>query len=171
VADAFDVATSGDGSSVVVGTFSGVATFGDASVTSAGGEDVFVAWIDADGEWQGATRAGGSADDLVTGVAVASDGRALVTGRLAGAASLGHVHQGEVDGAFVAAVEPGGAWSWVATADGTGFGRDWHAAALPDGGAMVAGGFWGTVVVGDVELVSEGQQDVFVARVDPLGKW
>jgi hypothetical protein len=170
-ADAVGVATAGDGSSVVVGTFSGVATFGDTSVTSAGGEDVFVAWIDADGEWRGATRAGGSADDVVTGVAAASQDRALVTGRFAGAASIGDAQQGTVDGSFVAAVESDGAWSWLATADGTGVGREWRAAALPGGGAMVAGGFWGTVAFGDVELVSEGLQDVFVARLDELGRW
>ena len=54
-----------DGSSIVTGYFYDTATFGSTTLTSsAGGTDVFVAKMNADGTWAWATKAGGTGADI-----------------------------------------------------------------------------------------------------------
>ena len=52
-----------DGSSIITGVFFGTATFGSLpSLTSVGLEDIFIAKVDADGEFGWARQAGGDSD-------------------------------------------------------------------------------------------------------------
>jgi hypothetical protein len=55
----------------VAGYFSGTATFGSSSLTSAGGYDVFVAKLTSTGSYTWAQQAGGTNDDQAQGLAVA----------------------------------------------------------------------------------------------------
>jgi hypothetical protein len=78
-----------DGSSIVTGYFSGIATFGSTTLTSAGGSDVFTAKMNADGSWASATKAGGTSDDQGVGIAALSDGSPIVIGEFRGTATFG----------------------------------------------------------------------------------
>ena len=78
-----------DGSSIVTGLFSGTATFGSTTLTSAGGFDVFTAKMNADGTWAWATKAGGTGADSGLGISALPDGSSIVTGRFSGAATFG----------------------------------------------------------------------------------
>ena len=54
------IASFADGSAVVTGSVSGIASFGAAgSLTSAGVDDIFVAKVNSTGGWEWAVRAGG----------------------------------------------------------------------------------------------------------------
>jgi putative cell wall-binding protein len=78
-----------DGSAIVTGHFSGTATFGATTLISAGGADVLVAKIAADGTRVWATSAGGTGNDFGRGVSVLADGSTIVIGSFEGAATFG----------------------------------------------------------------------------------
>lgn len=76
-----------DGNVLVAGYFTGKLTLGNTLLTSAGGQDLFVAkWLPASSTWTWALRGGGTGDDQAQGLAVS--GTALyVTGFLTNTAS------------------------------------------------------------------------------------
>jgi hypothetical protein len=109
------VAALSDGSAVVTGRFRDSATFGpgepgQTNLASAGGNEIFVAKYKPDGALAWARRAGGTDADLGWGVAVLSDGSAVVTGSFSGIATFGPGEPGETKltppGMFVAKFAP-----------------------------------------------------------------
>ena len=78
------------GRAVITGSFNGTVDFGGGGVTSAGGADVFVAVLDADGAYVRAARFGDSNADQF-GYRIAVDGacREIVTGTFAGTIDFG----------------------------------------------------------------------------------
>ena len=69
------------GHSLVCGYFSGSATFGRrTTLTSTGGEDIFVMSVNASGEVMWAVSAGGAYDDRANAIAIDAEGNAWVTG-------------------------------------------------------------------------------------------
>lgn len=85
---AYSVATMSDGTALVTGYFSGTATFGGTTLTSAGSLDVFVAQYDPEGTLAWATQAGGVGDDEGFSVSTLPEGNAFVTGYFMGAATF-----------------------------------------------------------------------------------
>ena len=85
----YAISTLSDGSALVSGYFSGTATFGSTTLTSAGSDDVFVAKIDASGTYVWATQAGGTSSEKGYGISTLSDGSAIVTGNFQGTATFG----------------------------------------------------------------------------------
>ena len=174
--EANGVSTLADGSAMVTGTFTGSATFGSTTLTSAGPSDVFVAKIDASGQWVWASRAGGAGDDGALSVSTLADGSAaILTGQLSGSATFGATTLSSVgsNDVFVAKINADGSWAW-ATQSATG-GSDYVEAngvsTLADGSAMVTGTFTGSATFGSTTLTSAGPSDVFVAKIDASGQW
>jgi hypothetical protein len=77
-----------DGTALVTGYFSGTATFGGTTLTSAGSLDVFVAQYDPEGTLAWATQAGGVGDDEGFSVSTLPEGNAFVTGYFMGEATF-----------------------------------------------------------------------------------
>src|SRR5207244_2972967 len=76
----YSVATDTNGNLIVAGYFSGTVNFGSGALTSAGGQDIFVAKYSPSGTCLWAARFGGSGDDEALGVAVdSSNGDVAVT--------------------------------------------------------------------------------------------
>jgi hypothetical protein len=164
-----------DGSAIVTGWFAGTATFGDTTLTSPGGNDVFVAKISAGGDWLWATSAGGTGNDEGRRVSVLADGSAIVTGSFTGTATFGATtpltSAGFAD-VFVAKISAGGAWLWATAAGGTGSDEGRGVSVLADGSAIVTGWFVGTATFGaTTPLTSPGGNDVFVAKIGAGGTW
>jgi hypothetical protein len=116
---ALSVAALSDGSAILTGDFNGTATFaprtiagGSYSLTSAGSGDIFVAKVSADGYWQWATGAGGTAQERGNAVSVFSDGSSIVTGWFNGTVTFGSTTLTSAGGTdiFVAKVSPTGVW-------------------------------------------------------------
>src|SRR5262249_11004874 len=99
------IAVGRDGSSVVVGDFSGTVDFGGGSLTAAGtGKDAFVAKYSSAGQLLWVRALGGIQDDVAYGVALGGSGNVMVVGTFNGVASFGGVpltSAGQRDG-FVA---------------------------------------------------------------------
>lgn len=178
------IATAPDGSVLAIGTFFGVATFGDISLTSAGASDVFLARVAADGTWMSATRAGGDGTEFAGDLVVLSDGSAIVVGSFSGVANFGGAGavaataSGQRD-VFVAKVAVDGnnlTWTRVTRAGGANPSDVAEARAVAavgsDGTVLVAGEFEGSATFGAHPMVtSAGGRDVFVARIRPDGSW
>ena len=141
-----------DGSSIVAGTFSGAASFGNTTLTSAATFDAFAAKMNADGTWAWASKADGTGDDRGNGVSALPDGSAIVEGRFIGTVAFGPgvpdlTSTGGID-VFTAKVNADGTWAWAANAGGTGDDKGLGVSALPDGSAVATGYFSGTAAFG-----------------------
>ncbi|MBI3725225.1 hypothetical protein HY251_14940 [bacterium] len=166
------VAAFPDGSTVVVGSFSGSAVFGTSALSSSGGTDAFVARYDSDGTLAWAQRIGGSGDDAALGVAAFADGTAVVTGYFSGSASFDSqttLASGGGNDAFVASFRKDGSLAWARSAGGTGDDSARAVSGFLDGSSTVVGSFAGTASFGGLSLASAGASDVFVARYGPSG--
>ena len=181
------VAVFPDGSILVGGRCSGLASFGGAPVASAvssnGEDDAFLARYTANGMLSWVCRAGGVFHDEVTGVAVLPDGGFIATGRFAAEGSFGEgaaAVQLTVAGSlltsdgFVARYDGDGSLAWIerfggAAGDDQGVG----VAAAADGSFVVTGTFVDAATFGEganqVTLTSAGGTDVFFARYDAAG--
>jgi hypothetical protein len=176
--ESYGLTSFSDGTALVTGIFSGTIRFGNSiSLTSVGGNDAFVAKLNADGTWAWATPAGGAGSDVGLGVAGLAGGGAIVTGTFSGTATFGTTSLASAgsEDAFVAKLSAGGTWAW-ATRAGGGTGNDTltHASTLADGSAIVVGTFNTAATfpgAGTVNAVGGAGNDVVVAKVNADGTW
>ena len=80
-----------DGNVIAIGSFTGTASFGGASLASAGGTDVFLAKFTPDGAHAWSQRFGGTGEDRGFGVAVDTNGHIGICGDSGGTLSFGGV--------------------------------------------------------------------------------
>lgn len=118
-----EIVTDAAGSSYVTGFFAGTVTIGGTTLTSAGGNDVFVAKYDAAGVAQWAVRGGGAGDDIATAIALDANGNLGLTGSYGGGASgtfgaTTLANAGSQD-MFVAKLSNAGAWLWAQRVGGS----------------------------------------------------
>lgn len=169
------LATDGAGNVYMAGVFAGTVSFGTNNLTTAGGNDIFLAKYDSAGNALWVRRAGGAGNDDAYGVAIASDGGVAVTGYFYTAADFAtsnltaHGPNAEL---FVAKYTPQGIFQWVRQAGGAldvaGYGIKADAA----GHLWVTGEFSGTADFSGRSLTASGTAslpDAFIARYDNAG--
>lgn len=160
------------GGVLVTGAFEGAVDFGGGPLHSAGGFDVFLVKLDASGEHLWSRRFGGTSNDFSAEVAVDDAGNVLVTGWFAGTVDFGDgpVHAG-CSGGFVVKLDAHGHHVWSrAFADGAGgSGVGFGVAVDGAGNVLLTGDFRGTADFGDGPLQGVGDDDLFVAKLDPSG--
>ncbi len=165
-----------EGKCYVTGHFQGTATFGSYSLTSSGTYDIFVAKMDANGNWQWATKAGGSDCDEGIAITIDEDENTYVTGYFEGTATFGsHSITSNGDGdIYVAKMNTDGNWQWANQAGGAGgieeeFG---YGITIDNvGSCYITGEFRGTATFGSYSIISNGGEDIFVAKIDANGNW
>ncbi len=87
---AYGVSALADGSSIITGQFSGIATFGATILTSeAGSIDTFTAKVNANGSYAWAIKGGGTGNASAIGVSALADGSSIITGPFNGIATFG----------------------------------------------------------------------------------
>jgi len=171
------LATDGSGNSIVIGGFSGTATFGDTTLTSAGYSDIFIAKYDAGGNFLWAVQAGGTDGDTGNGIATDGSGNITMTGKFSSTATFGDTtltSVGDYD-IFIAKYDTEGNFLWAAQIGGM---EPQYLSELPRGIAtdgfdniIVTGGFAGTATFGNITLTSAGYYDVFIAKYDNNGNF
>ncbi len=161
------------GRCLVTGSFSATASFGDTTLTAAGGRDIFIAKYDENGQLLWAERAGGTDVHGDVGRSIATDpsGNSLVTGWFWGTATFGDTTlttTGDVS-AFIAKYDGNGHLLWAKRPGGT----DTHVgegiATDGSGNSLITGYFFGSAVFGDTTLNSAGGTDVFIAKYNGDG--
>jgi len=116
------IAVDASGNSYVTGYFDSDATFGSTTLTSNGGNDIFVAKLDSSGNWLWAKNAGASDTDSGNGIAVDASGNSYVTGYFLSTATFGDITLTSYGGTdiFIAKLDSSGNWLWAKNAGRTG---------------------------------------------------
>jgi hypothetical protein len=168
------VATDASGNVYITGNFSGTATFGILpSITSSGGNDLFIAKYSSTGTVQWVQKAGGTSDDYGYSIVVDNSSNVYITGYFIGAATFGALPPltslGNED-IFIAKYNSSGTAQWVKRAGGTNSEYARGIAINSIGEIFVTGSFMGTVSFGNLPAVaSAGLEDVFIAKYDNNG--
>ncbi len=166
----YGIAADKNGNAYITGFFSGTATFGDISVTTAGSIDMFLTKYDQDGKALWAQRAGGTGSDVGYGIALDGTGNPYVTGDFASSARFGRITlQGNsYQSFFMAKYDTTGA---VRFAKGALWGttKSYGIAVDAAGKAVVTGNTQGSITFGDYDLTAKGSSDVYIARYSEAG--
>jgi hypothetical protein len=167
------------GNTYVTGIFRDTLALGSIRLVSTGDYDVYVAKLNADGEYQWAAQATGNASDLSNGIALDNAGNVYITGYTEGAelnfGSQKLTNPGYGGALYVAQLSPTGAWQRVTLASSSGYTFSYTVgnALVVDGtGAVyVTGGLNGRVQFGATTLTNGGSYGTFVAKLSPGGTW
>lgn len=180
------VATDALGNTYITGYFSGTADFDPgaslAYLTSAGGNDIYIAKYDASGNYVWAKSLGGTGADVGYDIAADASGNVYVTGYFSATtdfdpgASIANLTSTGGNDIFVAKYDGFGNYVWAkgmgnsANAD-----QGWGIAVDATGGAYLTGYFGGTVDfdpgAGTANLTSSGLGDIFIAKYDAAGNY
>ncbi|HDS30397.1 MAG TPA: PKD domain-containing protein [Firmicutes bacterium] len=180
------IATLSDDSTVVIGSFTGTATFGEGEpnetqLVSKGSSDIFIARWNIDGELEWAKRAGGKEWDESWGITAFSDDSVAVAGYFMGTAifGLGEPNETQLESAgsedlFIARYNSDGSLLWAKRAGGTDSDSGYSITALSDNSVIVCGYFESVAIFGEgepneIQLDSSGGYDIFVARYNSVG--
>jgi prepilin-type N-terminal cleavage/methylation domain-containing protein len=183
-----DIIGYADGTSIVTGSFTGTAVFGQGepnatTLVSAGSRDIFVAKYAIDGNLVWAKRAGSTGGaEYGFGVAANSDGSALVTGYFEGTAVFGQgepnattlVSAGQTD-IFIAKYNSNGTLAWARREGGTSPEWGYGISNNVDGTFVVTGVFLSNSVVfgqgspNATTLSLSGGYDIYIAKYDSEG--
>ncbi|MBX3042930.1 MAG: choice-of-anchor D domain-containing protein [Candidatus Kapabacteria bacterium] len=167
-----DVAIDENDNIYFTGEYSRRITFSNQYILDSRGDlDVFIAKMDANGNLQWARSAGGKGRDFSGGIAVDRYGNSTITGAFYGNAQFAYedLTSGESYDAYIAKYNTAGLLQWVIKGSGPGniIGRD-----------ITDDNFGNTIVVGDYRLsaqfgnqiiTSSGEEDIFIAKVNPDG--
>jgi len=133
-------------------------------------EEVLVAVLNPQGQWGAAVRAGGLGWDDGRAIAVNSAGQIYVVGKYDGAtfphADFGS-HTLTGSGSFVGKLSQNLVWQSVYAIDGYAY----DVAVDNQGNCYVIGYFLGTATFGNTTLTSEGDHDIYIAKLASNGIW
>jgi|GEM_PF-1087833 len=166
------VAVDANNNVFLTGSFRGQASFGTRTQTSLGGSDIFIARIDASGNFQWVEKAGGALDDA--GFALTLNPQAsniFLSGIFRDNALFGTNPVSSTGGsdAFLARYDGSGQvtsvtrYGSIADDAGTGMARD------TSGKVYLTGWFGALTAFGTTNLLHQGGRDVFTTRFDANG--
>ena len=162
------------GNSLITGSFRGSATIDDTTLTSAGGDDIFVAKYDAQGNRIWVQQAGGT-EFFDEGHGIAIDGldNILVSGAFQGTATFSDttVTSAGFNDIFLAKYSSQGNLIWVQQAGGTRGDGSNSVAVDISGNCLVTGSFFNTATFNDTTLIGAGDNDIFVAKYNAQGNF
>jgi hypothetical protein len=169
--ESFAVAVDTSDNIVIAGTLKGTIDFGGGNLSSAGLGDAFVAKLGPAGAHVWSKRFGDAGDQTGAGVSVDAAGNVFAVGGFAGTINFGGanlVSQGATD-AWIAKLSPAGAHLWSKA--GAGPDNQVLSAVSADAfGNVTATGYSSNAAdFGGGNLVSEGGQDIVIARYDAGG--
>ncbi len=179
------IALDSEGNVFVTGYFYGTADFdpSDASVNleSQGNHDVFVAKYNSSGEYVWAIDLGGADRAEGLDISLDSEDNVFITGSFFGTADFDPsdalanlISNGHYD-AFIAKYSNSGECLWAINLGGTEVEKGNGIALDSEGNVFVTGYFYGTADFdpsgASVNLVSQGNHDVFIAKYNSSGKY
>jgi len=170
----YNLRTDANGNSYLTGKFKGTVNFGDITVTSIGTyDDIFVAKIDTNGDWQWVQNAGGTSSISGNNISLDANGNLYVTGGFYGTATFGPSmisSYGDWD-IFVAKLDTNGNWLWAKRAGSFDYDMGNSISVDANGNSYVTGKFQYTASFGDFTITSGGSYDIFIAKLDTDGNW
>lgn len=167
------IAVDAEGNVLLTGEFTGTATFGDQTLTSAGAMDFFVAKVDPQGKFLWVRSGGGELIDRGYAVATDNAGNCYVTGHFQSAeASFGHVslrNRGDYD-LFVAKYDARGNLVWIKSGGGMGYDYGHGIAVDKQGMIFMAGTVYGPGEFESRTLGGSGPGHAFCLALNTSGE-
>ena len=161
----------GAGNVLVTGGFQNGVDFGGGTLTSAGGDDIFLATYSNSGAHLWSKRFGSTSTDTGRGVSVDGAGNVLVTGGFQNSVDFGGgtLTSAGGDDIFLATYHsPSGAYQWAKRIGGTNTDRGVGVSMDGAGNVLVTGHFADSVNFGGGTLTSVGGPDIFLAKYEAL---
>ena len=163
------IAVDASGNSYVTGYFYSSATFGNITVTSNGGYDVYLAKYNSSGTIQWVKSIGGTLDeDEAFDVALDASGNSFVVGYFKGTATFSSgvtlTSSGGTD-IYIMKHNSSGVFQWVKKAGGSGNDYGYGCVVDPSGNIGITGVFNGTATFyPGISITSSGYADIFIAK-------
>ena len=169
----FGITTDSENNIIITGYFGSTVAFGDCTVTATtlAGFDIFLTKFDPEGNVLWAKSGGGDYVDYGFGVATDGSDNIIATGYFNGEAHFDSQSPqafGDFD-IYVSKWDPDGNLLWIKSAGGTGDDRGYGVISDHSGNSYITGCYENTAAFDGIELESEGESDVFVAKYDALG--
>jgi hypothetical protein len=152
------------GNSYIVGEFVNTTTFGTLSLTSGGQKDIYIAKLNAQGQYVWAIKVGGTGYDYGITIKKDSTGGIYVSGIVSsGLTTFGTIAftSPQYNQAFIAKLNAEGVFSWVKLIDET---NVKEMAIDTEGKAHITGILGGPSDFGTVTLTQLGNGDIYVAK-------
>lgn len=157
---------------IAAGFFEGTISIGDTTVTSAGGQNIWIARYTVDGILDWVRQTGGPDAEVMQSMAVDDAGHIILTGYFFGPSTdLGDTtlfNAGATD-IFVAKFSPDGDFLWATRAGGATDDGVNKVSTDGQGNIVITGSFSDTADFGDTTLTGAGGWDIFVAKYTPDG--
>jgi cysteine-rich repeat protein len=168
---ALEVAADPFGNVLLTGAFQTSIDFGGGMITCAGGEDLFIAKLDAMGNHVWSKGYGDATDQRGLGIAADPGGNVLVTGWFQGTTDFGagNVTSGGTDDGFVLKLDAAGSHVWSKTFGAVSAQRGKGIRSDALGNVLVTGEFFGQINFGGASVTSTGLFDIFVAKLSGSG--
>jgi len=163
------VAADAEGGAFLSMSFSGLLDVGGIPATSAGGRDVLVARVSAEGETAWVATAGDTDTQESAAIAAMPGDSAVVGGTFFGSATFGSSALAVSDmtrDVFVAKIAGNGAWLWGAQGASSGYPEVNAVAVDGNGNVLVAGTFDGNFGFDGLTARSHGGYDAFLVKLD-----
>jgi len=159
------IATDSEGYVYVTGRFYESVTLGSITLTSTGGNNVFVAKIDTDGNYIWAVSGGAN---MPKAMALDAAANVYITGWFNGTAVFGShtITSAGAEDIFVAKLSSDGAWLWASSFGGTLNDNGFAIAVDSCSQAYVTGWFSGSIQVDGNTLTSYGLRDILLVKFD-----
>jgi len=186
-ASLYDMAVDVSGNCYLTGCFAGTASFGSISLNSTGSyNDIFIAKLDANGNFTWAKKAGGFGSDAAYSIGVDASGNCYLTGIFDDEAIFGSTNLiSDIFGhdLFITSLSSNGDFRWVKKAS---IGRSLYSsnfnspngisiATDQSGNNYLSGSFSGKAYFGNSTVTSVGnsEHDIYLAKIDNSGefKW
>lgn len=156
-----------NGQSITGGTFSGNLTLGSDTYDSVGRIDIFIARLDRDGSVIWSQTFGSTDNDHIYDIETDSEGSLYVTGTMALPISIAGQTLSSSGGVdfFVAKLDSSGDFLWATTGGGPAYdlARDLE---IHEDEVWMVGTYSDSMSLGSESLVSNGNRDAFVAKLD-----
>ena len=166
------LAVSPSGNVYITGNFSGSSDFGSTTLNSYGGNDIFVAKLNTNGNFLWAKKAGGGNQDRGYGIALDKNEDVYVTGTFTGSASFsGTTLSNSANGAsFIAKYSSSGSLIWAKESGACCDTTKSNSIALDENGNIyIAGSFADKTEFDSYHFTSRGVTDIFLTKYDPNG--
>ena len=165
------VAIDGSGNVIITGSFDGTVNFGGGNLASAGGDDIFLAKFDSNGNHLWSKKFGNSAvNQGGESVTIDAASNVIITGSFDGTINFGGGNRaaGGVD-IFLAKFDSNGNHIWSKDF-GDSFNQGGKGVAIDALGNVIITGFFQSIVhFGSGNLTSAGDEDIFLAKFEPDG--
>jgi len=154
----------------ICGIFTGNANGPGFSLTSAGGQDIFVLKVSSTGSYVWAESAGSTGDESVEDITVLASGEIFITGSFDPRMDIGEdlVNTAGYNDGYIARISNDGDWDWIESIGGTNYDYSLSIAASDQGRIASTGGFADSLTKGSTTISSTASLDLFVWEVDPL---